>query len=71
MGDPSQLADGETYRTNNSIPQTITLNYSITNTNGTVTLTISKTDDFTAGYLGADSVIFSNNYGLALYKSRP
>lgn len=71
MGDPSQSANGETYRTNNSIPQTITLNYSITNTNGTVTLTLSKTDDFTAGYLGADSVSFDNNRIMRLYKTQP
>ena len=61
MGDPSQSANGETYRTAHNIPQTITLNYSITNTDGTVTLTLSKTDDFTAGYLGADSVSFDND----------
>ncbi len=71
MGDPSQSANGETYRTAQNIPQTITLNYSITNTDGTVTLTLSKTDDFTAGYLGADSVSFDNDRIMRLYKTQP
>ncbi|WP_022931073.1 hypothetical protein [Treponema bryantii] len=70
-GDPAAAQDGETYRTAHNIPQTITLNYSITNTDGTVTLTLSKTDDFTAGYLGADSVSFDNNRIMRLYKTQP